>query len=208
MSRRDARARVVELFRQVGIADPERRVKEYPHQMSGGMKQRVLIAAAIACSPALLIADEPVTALDVTVQAQVLRLLARLKDEYRLALLLISHDMGVVAENADRVAVMYAGRIVEDAPVRSVFRSPKHPYTEGLLRSIPRPRETGAKTRLPAIPGSVPNLERLPPGCAFAPRCSYKVARCTESRPPLIEVEPGKWSACFEHASVAAASAR
>lgn len=206
LSRAEARRKVVELFRAVRIADPERRIRDYPHEMSGGMKQRVLIAAAIACSPDLLIADEPTTALDVTVQAQVLELLRQLKQEYRLAMLLISHDLGVVAENTDRVAVMYAGRIVEEAPVRTIFKDPKHPYTVGLLRSIPRPRGNGqGRARLEAIEGTVPDLTRLPPGCAFAPRCPLRFEPCSEAVPPLTEVAPGQRAACYKHEAVLAA---
>jgi peptide/nickel transport system ATP-binding protein len=204
LSRREAKKRVVELFQAVRIADPERRVGDYPHEMSGGMKQRVLIAAAIACSPDLLIADEPTTALDVTVQAQVLELLRRLKEEYRLAMLLISHDLGVVAENADRVAVMYAGRIVEEAPVRSIFKNPGHPYTAGLLRSLPR-RSGNGRARLEAIDGTVPDLARLPQGCAFAPRCPLRFEPC-DSVPPLVEVAPGHRAACYRHEPVLAAA--
>jgi oligopeptide/dipeptide ABC transporter ATP-binding protein len=208
LSRSEARARVVELLRNVSIADPERRIRDYPHEMSGGMKQRVLIAAAIACSPDLLIADEPTTALDVTVQAQVLRLLARLKEDYRLAMLLVSHDLGVVAENADRVAVMYAGRIVEEAPVGAIFRDPKHPYTRALLRSIPRPRgNREGSVRLSAIEGSVPNLARLPSGCAFASRCPVRFEPCTGDVPLLTEVAPEHRAACYLHEPVLARGA-
>jgi len=207
LSREEARKRVVELFRAVRIGDPARRIRDYPHEMSGGMKQRVLIAAAIACSPDLLIADEPTTALDVTVQAQVLELLRQLKQEYQLAMILISHDLGVVAENADRVAVMYAGRIVEEAPVRSIFKDPKHPYTAGLLRSIPRPRGNGQRrARLEAIEGTVPELTQLPPGCAFAPRCPLRFEPCSEAVPPLAEVAPGHLAACYRHEAVLAAA--
>jgi oligopeptide/dipeptide ABC transporter ATP-binding protein len=197
LGRREAREKAAELLRAVRIPDPESRLADYPHQMSGGMKQRVLIAMAIACSPDLLIADEPTTALDVTVQAQILDLLSRLKDEYDLSLILISHDLGVVAQNADRLAVMYAGRIVEEAPVRAIFENPKHPYTEGLLRSIPRP---GAGTkRLHAIEGTVPDLASLPAGCAFHPRCPHRFEPCDGQAPSLSEVEPGHTAACHLH---------
>jgi oligopeptide/dipeptide ABC transporter ATP-binding protein len=165
--------------------------------MSGGMKQRVLIATAIACSPDLLIADEPTTALDVTVQAQILDLLSRLKEEYDLSLILISHDLGVVAQNVDRLAVMYAGRIVEQANVRAIFEEPKHPYTEGLLRSIPRPG--GSRKRLQAIEGTVPNLADLPKGCAFNPRCPDRFDACERAVPSLLEAAAGHEVACFKH---------
>ncbi len=211
MSRRDALAKTVELFRAVRIPDAETRVDDYPHQMSGGMKQRVLIAMAIACAPDLLIADEPTTALDVTIQAQILGLLDQLKEQFRLAILLVSHDLGVVAQNADRVAVMYAGRIVEEAPVDSLFKDPKHPYTSGLLRSIPRrsgafiggTRGTGgARERLEAIQGTVPDLAELPPGCAFAPRCPLEFDRCGSAVPPLKEIASGHLAACYKHEEV------
>jgi peptide/nickel transport system ATP-binding protein len=211
MSRRDAWAKTVELFRAVRIPDAETRVDDYPHQMSGGMKQRVLIAMAIACSPDLLVADEPTTALDVTIQAQILELLDQLKEQLRLAILLISHDLGVVAQNADRVAVMYAGRIVEEAPVDSLFKDPKHPYTSGLLRSLPRrsgastidARGTGgARKRLEAIPGTVPDLAELPPGCAFAPRCPLEFDLCGSAVPPLTEIASGHLAACYKHQEV------
>jgi oligopeptide/dipeptide ABC transporter ATP-binding protein len=197
MNRKQARDKATQLLRAVRIPDPESRLSDYPHQMSGGMKQRVLIAMAIACSPDLLIADEPTTALDVTVQAQILDLLSRLKDEYELSLILISHDLGVVAQNVDRLAVMYAGRIVEEASVRAIFEYPKHPYTEGLLRSIPRP---GAGTkRLQAIEGTVPDLASLPAGCAFHPRCPHRFEPCNDTTPELMEVEPGHTAACHLH---------
>ena len=197
MGRKQARQKAAELLRAVRIPDPESRLADYPHQMSGGMKQRVLIAMAIACSPDLLIADEPTTALDVTVQAQILDLLSRLKDEYDLSLILISHDLGVVAQNADRIAVMYAGRIVEESSVRAVFENPKHPYTQGLLRSIPRPG-SGSK-RLQAIEGTVPDLASLPAGCAFHPRCPHRFEPCDVETPSLSEVEPGHSAACHLH---------
>ncbi len=181
----DARRRAVELLRAVSIPEPERRVRDYPHQLSGGLRQRALIAIALACNPALVIADEPTTALDVTIQAQILELLRELQKQFGLALLLITHDLGVVAEMGDRVAVMYAGRIVEEAPVRELFRNPKHPYTRGLLASIPG----GAPgARLQAIPGTVPPLGRIPPGCSFAPRCAFRFEPCDNAVPGVTRI--------------------
>lgn len=205
MSRREALKESVELLRAVRIPDPALRARDYPHQMSGGMKQRVLIAMAIACSPDLLIADEPTSALDVTVQAQILELIGHLKERFRLAVLLISHDLGVVAQNADRVAVMYAGRIVEEAPVDSIFRDPKHPYTTGLLRSLPRRNEASGKTTLEGIPGAVPDLTDLPAGCAFAPRCRLEFDACREAVPPLGEVSPRHFAACYAYPEILSA---
>ena len=201
-NKRDARSRAIELLRAVRITDPERRVDDYPHQLSGGMRQRVMIAVALACRPPLVIADEPTTALDVTVQAQILELLREMKREFDVALLLITHDLGVIAETADRVAVMYAGRIVEQGPVRDIFRRPLHPYTQGLLASIPG-GESG--TRLRAIEGVVPNLAALPPGCTFAPRCPYRMDVCTTAIPALVEIEPGHHARCYLHSEKAEA---
>jgi peptide/nickel transport system ATP-binding protein len=184
-SRSDARSRAIELLRAVKIVDPEKRVDDYPHQLSGGMRQRVMMAIAIACRPPLVIADEPTTALDVTVQAQILELLRDMKREFDLSLLLITHDLGVIAETADRVAVMYAGRIVEQGPVREIFRNPKHPYTRGLLASIPGDRAGG---RLRAIEGTVPSLASLPRGCSFTPRCAERMAICDEAFPAAADV--------------------
>jgi oligopeptide/dipeptide ABC transporter ATP-binding protein len=195
LSRRQARDEAVRLFEQVGIPSPARRVRDYPHQLSGGMRQRVLIAMAIACKPTLLIADEPTTALDVTIQAQILDLLRRLRQEYDLSLLLITHDLGVVAQQCDEVLVMYAGRIVEAAPVKSLFGGPRHPYTHGLLRAIPRPR-AGAGDALPEIPGTVPPLGQRPPGCAFAGRCDRKKERC-EAEEPELRPDTGHRVRCF-----------
>ena len=179
---RAARDRAVELLDAVSIPDPQRRVRDYPHQLSGGLRQRALIALALACSPSLVIADEPTTALDVTIQAQILDLLRDLQQRLGLALLLITHDLGVVAEMADRVAVMYAGRIVEEAPVRELFRDPRHPYTRGLLASMPG----GARgSKLQAIHGTVPPLGHLPPGCAFAPRCPNRFEPCDAAPPGM-----------------------
>jgi len=196
-SRREATERAVELLQSVRIPDPQRRARDYPHQLSGGMRQRVLIAMALACKPLMLIADEPTTALDVTIQAEILDLLHEMKQQYDLALLLITHDLGVVAGHADRVAVMYAGRIVEEGPVRQVFHQPAHPYTQGLLASMPG-RSPGR--RLTSIEGTVPNLWALPPGCAFEPRCPYRFDRCVTAPPPLFTIEPGRSSRCYLHA--------
>src|SRR6266545_6437370 len=180
-SRQEARDKAIELLGAVRIPDPAARVQDYPHQLSGGMRQRVMIAIALACRPSLVIADEPTTALDVTIQAQILDLLREMKTAFNLALLLITHDLGVIAETADRVAVMYAGRIVETGPVRAIFRQPAHPYTRGLLASMPG--GTPGR-RLRAIEGSVPLLGALPPGCAFNPRCPDRFEPCTSAPPP------------------------
>jgi oligopeptide/dipeptide ABC transporter ATP-binding protein len=183
---RAARDRAVELLEAVSIPDPQRRVRDYPHQLSGGLRQRALIALALACNPTLLIADEPTTALDVTIQAQILDLLRELKAKFNLSLLLITHDLGVVAEMADRVAVMYAGRIVEQAPVHALFHDPRHPYTRGLLGSIPG----GAPgSKLHAIQGTVPPLGKLPPGCPFVPRCPYRFEPCDKAVPGMTEID-------------------
>ena len=195
-SRKEARGRAIELLRAVRITDPEKRVDDYPHQLSGGMRQRVMIAVALACRPPLIIADEPTTALDVTVQSQILDLLRALKDEFNVSLLLITHDLGVIAETADRVAVMYAGRIVEQGPVRDIVRGPLHPYTRGLLASIPG---EGSGTRLTAIEGVVPNLANLPPGCTFAPRCPHRMEVCTTAVPALVEIAPAHSARCYLH---------
>ncbi|MGW1600694.1 ABC transporter ATP-binding protein [Streptomyces eurythermus] len=194
MSRRDARARAVELMERVRIPAAAQRVRDYPHQFSGGMRQRIMIAMALALRPALVIADEPTTALDVTVQAQVMDLLAELRREYRMGLILITHDLGVVADVADRIAVMYAGRIVESAPVRDLYRAPAHPYTRGLLDSVPRLDRKGRE--LYAIKGLPPNPMRVPPGCSFHPRCPMAQDVCRTDEPPLYEVPGGRGSAC------------
>jgi oligopeptide/dipeptide ABC transporter ATP-binding protein len=200
----NARDRAVDLLRAVKIVDPEKRVDDYPHQLSGGMRQRVMMAIAIACRPPLVIADEPTTALDVTVQAQILELLRDMKRAFDLSLLLITHDLGVIAETADRVAVMYAGRIVEQGPVREIFRNPKHPYTRGLLASIPG---GNAGSRLVAIEGTVPNLASLPRGCAFEPRCSEKIGVCAEHLPAEFMLDVSHGARCHllspEHGRVA-----
>jgi oligopeptide/dipeptide ABC transporter ATP-binding protein len=200
LSRRAAWAKAVDMMKKVRIPDAERRARDYPHQLSGGMRQRVMIAMALACNPKLLIADEPTTALDVTIQAEILDLLAGLKKEFQLSLLLITHDLGVVAEVADRVAVMYAGRIVEEAPVHDLFERPRHPYTEGLLRSVPKLTESGLKrSRLQTIDGTVPNLLDLPPGCSFAPRCRYAIDECRVGEIPLEVIDDRRASRCIRH---------
>jgi peptide/nickel transport system ATP-binding protein len=196
-TRADARAKAIDLLRAVRIPNPESRITDYPHQLSGGMRQRVLIAMALACQPSLVIADEPTTALDVTIQAEILDLLREMKSTYKLSLLLITHDLGVVAETADRVAVMYAGRIVETGPVRAIFSHPSHPYTRGLLASIPGGAPGG---RLRAIEGTVPTLGALPPGCAFNPRCPDRFEPCTAAPPPDFAAGPDQSAKCFLHA--------
>ncbi|MER6348526.1 ABC transporter ATP-binding protein [Streptomyces sp. NPDC001595] len=194
MSRKDARAKAVELMDRVRIPAARERVKQYPHQFSGGMRQRIMIAMALALEPALIIADEPTTALDVTVQAQVMELLAELQREYHMGLILITHDLGVVADVADRIAVMYAGRIVESAPVHDIYKAPAHPYTRGLLDSIPRLDQKGQE--LYAIKGLPPNLLNIPPGCAFHPRCPMARDVCRTDVPPLYDVDRERGSAC------------
>ncbi|HEX4622221.1 MAG TPA: ABC transporter ATP-binding protein [Myxococcaceae bacterium] len=197
LARGPARAKSIDMLTQVGIPSPERRVDAYPHELSGGMRQRVMIAMALACDPALLIADEPTTALDVTIQAQVLDLLRRLQEQRRMAVLLITHDLGVVAESCDEVAVMYAGRIVERAPVRQLFARPAHPYTAGLLRSIPAwDAVARSGERLKAIPGTVPNLRSLPAGCRFRDRCDRPIEPCARLDPPLAAGPDGRLGAC------------
>jgi peptide/nickel transport system ATP-binding protein len=198
LKRKASIEKAVEMLRLVHIPNPERRVGDYPHQFSGGMRQRVMIAMALSCNPKLLIADEPTTALDVTIQAQILELLAEMKAKLGMAVMLITHAMGVVAETAQRVVVMYAGKVVEEAPVGELFRAPRHPYTQGLIRSIPR-IDTAAtqKTRLEAIGGVVPSLLNPPAGCRFAPRCRHARAACTAAMPELREVAPGHKVACI-----------
>jgi peptide/nickel transport system ATP-binding protein len=194
-SRRQARERTIELLRRVHIPSPEKRIDEYPHKLSGGMRQRVMIAMALACDPQLLIADEPTTALDVTLQAQILDLMRELKAASRAAIILITHDLGVVAEVCDEVAVMYAGEIVERAPVDELFANPQHPYTVGLLGSIPRLDRRAA--HLATIEGMVPNMANPPPGCRFAARCPFVAENCTAAPPPLAIVTPGHASRCI-----------
>jgi peptide/nickel transport system ATP-binding protein len=197
LDRKGRRARVVEMLRLVRIPDPERRADQYPHELSGGMRQRVMIAMALACDPVLLIADEPTTALDVTIQAEILALIAELRTRTGAAVLLITHDLGVVAEVADHVVVMYAGRVVERARVDQLFAAPAHPYSLGLLGSLPR-LGGSAEDRLREIPGVVPALTEMPPGCAFADRCPFARPRCREAVPPLVDVGGGHEAACFE----------
>jgi len=199
LGRREAMEKTVEMLKLVHISNPERRVKEYPHQLSGGMRQRVMIAMALSCNPKLLIADEPTTALDVTIQAQILELLNELKAKFRMAVMLITHDMGVIAETAQRVVVMYAAKVVEEAQVTELFKEPLHPYTQGLLRSIPRiDLAATQKRRLETIPGVVPTIKGdVPPGCRFAPRCPHAMAVCTEKDPIPKEVKPGHRVSCW-----------
>jgi peptide/nickel transport system ATP-binding protein len=205
---RRAAERAVAMLRLVKISEPERRAHQYPHEMSGGMRQRVMIAMALACNPKLLIADEPTTALDVTIQAQILDLMRELKREMDAAIILITHDLGVVAEMAQRVVVMYAGRKVEEAPVKELFRHPRHPYTVGLLNSVPHlgaSRGRAMAPRLAEIPGMVPSLREEIVGCAFAPRCPFVTARCRREAPALETKAPGHIAACFESDRIAPA---
>ena len=202
LSKNEALNKTIELLRSVKIPSPEVRVKEYPHQMSGGMRQRVMIAMAIACNPSLLIADEPTTALDVTIQAQILDLLRGLRQERNMALLLITHDIGVIAENADVASVMYAGRIVEFSGVSNILENPKHPYTMGLLDSLPKRKGIPLKP----IPGSVPRPGNLPPGCKFSDRCSYVIPECQKEEPLLREITPGQFARCIRSEEITWAS--
>jgi peptide/nickel transport system ATP-binding protein len=208
-SRRAALARTVEMLQLVGIPEPQQRVKEYPHQLSGGMRQRAMIAMALACNPKVLIADEPTSALDVTIQAQILDLIVKLRTELGTAVILITHDLGVVAETAERVIVMYAGRKVEEASVGELFAHPMHPYTRGLMNSIPRlslmRREMARAERLQEIPGIVPALTNLPPGCIFAPRCAFASDICRREYPAYEVKRPGHWAACWHSDQVTGA---
>ena len=201
MSRRDALDHAVEMLRRVSIPEAERRAHAYPHQLSGGMRQRVMIAMALSCNPKVLIADEPTTALDVTIQAQILDLMRELQETLGTAIILITHDMGVVAENADRVVVMYAGRKVEEASAQELFERPGHPYTRGLLGSLPNlevaAHATARRPRLNEIKGMVPSLANLPQGCSFAPRCGLATDTCRQAYPPLTQYRPGHWIACW-----------
>ncbi|MYE58351.1 MAG: ABC transporter ATP-binding protein [Alphaproteobacteria bacterium] len=202
MSRTEALSRAVEMLDMMRIPEPAQRAREYPHQLSGGMRQRAMIAMALACNPKVLIADEPTTALDVTIQAQILDLIVRLQQELGTAVILITHDLGVVAETTQRIIVMYAGRKVEEADVVPLFANPMHPYTHGLMASVPRlaimsGEDAAAAERLEEIPGIVPPLNDLPPGCAFAPRCRFADDRCRAEYPPYQEKQPGHWAACW-----------
>ncbi len=202
LGRAAARVRAVELLERVGIPDPPQRVKDFPHTFSGGMRQRVMIAMALSCNPDIIIADEPTTAVDVTIQAQLLELMTDVTREANAALLIISHDMGVVARHVDRVAIMYAGKMVERGPVVDIFKRTRHPYTLGLLRSIPRLDEPRRRT-LETIPGQPPDLAHLPQGCAFRERCQFAVEQCAVETPPLMEAGQDHWSACWELATLA-----
>ena len=210
LSRKDARQGAIDAMREVSIPDPALRAADYPHQLSGGMRQRVMIAMALACDPKVLIADEPTTALDVTIQAQILELLNGLRKTRELAVLLITHDLGVVAEVAERVAVMYTGKIVEESPVDELFARPKHPYTEGLLRSVPKltAKDVAKSERLQTIEGTVPKATALPKGCHFEPRCSYRLPRCKENEIPLYSVAGGVAVRCvlFDQATIGSTS--
>ncbi|WP_438491233.1 ABC transporter ATP-binding protein [Paenibacillus sp. IHBB 3054] len=195
LSKKEANERAVEMLRKVGIPRPEKIAEQYAHQLSGGMRQRVMIAMAMVCNPQLLIADEPTTALDVTIQAQILDLMRDLQKNEGMSILMITHDLGVVAEMCDRVVIMYAGQIVEETDVATLYNNPLHPYTQGLLASLPQ--LAGDNDRLSSIPGQVPNPANLPPGCRFAPRCPMVVQRCWEERPELLEIQPGHTCRCL-----------
>ena len=204
LKKREAMDRAAEMLDLVGIPLPRQRVREYPHQLSGGMRQRAMIAMALSCNPKILLADEPTTALDVTIQAQILDLMMKLKEEFGTAIVLITHDLGLVAETCERVVVMYAGKIVEEAPIKEIFGNPLHPYTQGLLGSVPtleKHRSTGRvdRVRLQEIPGIVPSLNLLPTGCSFNPRCKDVMDKCHEEEPQLKEVSPGHFVRCLLH---------
>jgi oligopeptide/dipeptide ABC transporter ATP-binding protein len=196
--KKEARQRAIQMLEEVGIPLPEQRVDEYPHQLSGGMRQRAMIAMALSCNPSLLIADEPTTALDVTIQAQILELMKKLQEEFRMAILMITHNLGVIAETSDDVVVMYMGKVAEQSDVRQVFHDPKHPYTQGLMKSIPSLAKR--KERLEPIKGVVPDPYDLPPGCVFNPRCPYAQEICGKEEPPFFEVEGGHWAKCWLYA--------
>ncbi len=196
LPRQAAEDEAISLLKQVGISDGQRRLREYPHQLSGGQRQRIMIAMALACDPKILIADEPTTALDVTIQAQIMDLLQQLKHKRQMATLLISHDLGVVASNADRIAIMYAGKIVESGTVKEVFKNPLHPYTQGLLSCVPR---LGNKQSLPSIPGQVPDLKKTREGCLFFERCNKTCSQCPNQTPSLTEITPGHWVRCWRY---------
>jgi len=198
LKRAEARNKAIEMLRAVGISSPEQRIREYPHQLSGGMRQRAMIAMALSCNPALLIADEPTTALDVTIQAQVLKLMNDLRSEFKAAIMFITHDLGVIAHMADDVVVMYLGRIVESAAVRNIFHDPKHPYTQGLMHSIPSLVSTKDKRLIP-IKGIVPSILEMEAGCGFDSRCPYTDDSCRKQPPPLVEIAPGHHVACWLH---------
>ncbi len=195
LSRREARGRALDLLEQVGISEPERRLNQYPHEFSGGMRQRVMIAIAMSCAPKLIIADEATTALDVTIQSQILDLLKGLADEFGVTLILITHNLGVVARYADRINIMYAGRIIERGATREIFRDPRHPYTQGLLRSIPRV-DYARGMRLETIEGQPPDLASPPPGCSFMPRCAFAMPECADGFPPTVEITASHAAAC------------
>ncbi len=200
LNKKAALEKSIEMLKLVGIPSPEKRVKEYPHELSGGMKQRAMIAMALSCNPKILIADEPTTALDVTIQAQILDLMSKLKDEFDASIVLITHDLGVIAEMAQKVVVMYAGKVMERTGVTKIFETPLNPYTQGLLNSLPK-IDTAHKQKLNTIPGIVPGLYDLPNGCKFSPRCSRVMEICKQSEPELIEVDDGHWSRCWLHFS-------
>ena len=195
VTKQQAWEKAVEMLGMVGIASPEKRAKAYPHMLSGGMRQRVMIAMALSMNPHLLIADEPTTALDVTIQAQILELIKKLRDEIGMAIMLITHDLGVISETCERVIVMYAGEIVEQAPIRELFSHPSHPYTQGLIASVPRMKQT--EKLLHTIPGMVPGVQDMPEGCRFAPRCSRAQERCMKEKPPTFAVNDGHYAACW-----------
>ena len=198
VKKHEARTRAIRMLEEVGIPSPEQRVDEYPHQLSGGMRQRAMIAMALSCNPSLLIADEPTTALDVTIQAQILELMKKLQEEFRMAIMMITHNLGVIAETSDDVVVMYMGKVVEQSDVRRLFHDPKHPYTQGLMKSIPSLAKR--KERLEPIKGVVPDPYSLPPGCVFSPRCPYAMEICTKEEPEFFEVEGGHWAKCWLYA--------